>query len=91
MAYGLVIYGNTGNVRLSTEDRQVRYIGTYSGTVSAGSSANVTVSGMTDDGTRGLNQIDVSGYGTLSIHSNKFTVTNSTANSLTYKVQVFRI
>ena len=91
MAYGLMIYGNNGNVRLSTEDRLVRYIGTFTGTVTANNTKNVTISGMADDGTWGLNELSPSQLVDVSIHSGYFKVTNPYSMSISYKVMVFRI
>lgn len=93
MAYGLQIWDASGNVRLDTSDREFRYVAFYTGSVSANSSANVSVSGLTNDGTWGLNETQGSNlFLELSIGSNQFTVANtSSSNSGTYNVQVFRI
>ena len=56
MAYGLNVWDASGNVRLDTSDREFRYVAFYTGSVSASSSTNVSVSGLTNDGTWGLNE-----------------------------------
>ena len=93
MAYGLQIWDASGNVRLDTSDREFRYVAFYTGSVSASSSTNVSVSGLTNDGTWGLNETQGSNlFLELSIGTNQFTVTNTNSfNSGTYNVQVFRI
>ena len=93
MAYGLQVWDANGNVRLDTSDREFRYVAFYTGSVSANSSANVSVSGLTNDGTWGLNETQGSNlYLELSIGTNQFTVTNTGSfSSGTYNVQVFRI
>jgi len=54
---------------------------------------NVSVSGLTNDGTWGLNETQGSNlFLDLSIGTNQFTVTNTDSNNAgTYNVQVFRI
>tara|TARA_R110000787_G_scaffold104873_1_gene212246 strand:- start:479 stop:760 length:282 start_codon:yes stop_codon:yes gene_type:complete len=93
MAYGLNVWDASGNVRLDTSDREFRYVAFYTGSVSASSSTNVSVSGLTNDGTWGLNETQGSNlFLELSIGTNQFTVTNTNSfNSGTYNVQVFRI
>lgn len=93
MAYGLNVWDASGNVRLDTSDREFRYVAFYTGSVSASSSTNVSVSGLTNDGTWGLNETQGSNlFLELSIGTNQFTVTNTDSfNSGTYNVQVFRI
>ena len=93
MAYGLKVYDASGNVRLDTTDREFRYISFHTGTVSASSSVNVSVSGMTNDGTWGLNETQGTNIDAeISMGTNQFTVTNNNSfNSATYNVQVFRI
>ena len=93
MAYGLNVWDASGNVRLDTSDREFRYVAFYTGSVSASSSTNVSVSGLTNNGTWGLNETQGSNlFLELSIGTNQFTVTNTNSfNSGTYNVQVFRI
>ena len=93
MAYGLNVWDASGNVRLDTSNREFRYVAFYTGSVSASSSTNVSVSGLTNDGTWGLNETQGSNlFLELSIGTNQFTVTNTDSfNSGTYNVQVFRI
>ncbi len=93
MAYGLKVYDASSNIRLDTTDREFRYVAFYTGSVAASSSTNVSVSGLTNDGTWGLNETQGSNlFLELSIGTNQFTVTNTdSTNSGTYNVQVFRI
>ena len=93
MAYGLKVWDSNQNIRLDTTDREFRYVAFYTGSVSASSSTNVSVSGLTNDGTWGLNETQGSNlFLELSIGTNQFTVTNTDSfNSGTYNVQVFRI
>tara|TARA_B110000285_G_C15024793_1_gene563555 strand:- start:916 stop:1197 length:282 start_codon:yes stop_codon:yes gene_type:complete len=93
MAYGLKVWDSSNNIRLDTSDREFRYVAFYTGSVSASSSTNVSVSGLTNDGTWGLNETQGSNlFLELSIGTNQFTVTNTNSfNSGTYNVQVFRI
>jgi len=93
MAYGLQIWDSSGNVRLDTSDRECRYVGFFTGSVGAGSSVTVTVSGMATDGTWGLNELAYSNfYVSVSMGSGQFVISNSDQyNSHDYKVQVFRI
>ena len=62
MAYGLQIWDSSGNVRLDTSDRECRYVGFFTGSVSSSSSVAVTVSGMATDGTWGLNELAYSNF-----------------------------
>jgi len=93
MAYGLKVYDASSNIRLDTTDREFRYVAFYTGSVSASSSTNVSVSGLTNDGTWGLNETQGSNlFLELSIGTNQFTVNNTdSTNAGTYNVQVFRI
>jgi hypothetical protein len=93
MAYGLKVYDASSNIRLDTTDREFRYVAFYTGSVAASASTTVSVSGLTNDGTWGLNETQGSNlYLDLSIGTNQFTVTNTNGfNSGTYNVQVFRI
>ena len=93
MAYGLKVWDSSNNIRLDSSDREFRYVAFYTGSVSASSSTNVSVSGLTNDGTWGLNETQGSNlFLELSIGTNQFTVTNTNSfNSGTYNVQVFRI
>ena len=93
MAYGLQIWDASGNVRLDTSDRECRYVGFFTGSVSSSSSVAVTVSGMATDGTWGLNELAYSNfYVSVSMGSGQFVISNADQyNSHDYKVQVFRI
>ena len=59
MAYGLKVYDASFNIRLDTTDREFRYVAFYTGSVSASSSTNVSVSGLTNDGTHTHTQTGV--------------------------------
>jgi|TARA_R110000744_G_scaffold287339_1_gene398503 hypothetical protein len=93
MAYGLQIWDSSGNVRLDTSDRECRYVGFFTGSVGPSSSVTVTVSGMANDGTWGLNELAYSNfYVSVSMGSGQFVISNADQyNSHDYKVQVFRI
>ena len=93
MAYGLRVWDANGNVRLDTTDREFRYVSAYAGTLAAGSSQNIPVSGLQNDGTWGLNETQGTNniYIKLSIGTNLFTVTNNGLTSASYYVQVFGI
>jgi hypothetical protein len=94
MAYGLKVFDATGNnVRLDTTDRMIRFVAYYTGTTAASSTTTISVSGMTNDGTWGLND-DYYGnlFAALAIGSGQFTHTNSSSTqSVPYKIQVFKI
>jgi hypothetical protein len=93
MPYGLKVFDSTGNnVRLDTTDRIIRFVAFYTGTTAANSTTTISVSGMTNDGTWGLND-DAYGniYAALAIGSGQFTHTNSSSISVAYKIQVFKI
>lgn len=93
MAYGLKIYDASGNIRLDTTDRECRYVGLFTGSVGSSSSVTVTVSGMSTNGTWGLNELAYSNfYVSVSMGSGQFVVSNADQyNSHDYEVQVFRI
>lgn len=93
MAYGLKIWDANGNVRLDTTDRQFRYVAYYSGTVPNNSTVTINVSGMTNNGTWGLNETNGSNLALkISMGSNQFTLTNTAGlGAAPYKVQVFQI
>lgn len=55
MAYGLQIFNAAGQIRLDTTDRTVRMYASYTGTLTSGNIITISVPGMTDDGTWGLN------------------------------------
>ena len=55
MAYGLQIFNSSGQIRLDTTDRTVRMYASYTGTLTIGNIITISVPGMTDDGTWGLN------------------------------------
>tara|TARA_R110002153_G_scaffold105017_2_gene243219 strand:+ start:181 stop:462 length:282 start_codon:yes stop_codon:yes gene_type:complete len=93
MAYGLQIWDASGNVRMDTTDREVRFVAYYTGSTAANSSTTISVAGLSNDGTWGLND---TAYGnvdaSLSIGSGEFTHTNSNSfNAVNYSIQVFRI
>ena len=90
--YGFKVWDANGNVRLDTSNREFRYVAFYTGTVSANSSLNVTVSGMTNDGTWGLNETQGSSLDLeIGMGTNKFTLTNNSSSSAAnYNVQVFK-
>jgi hypothetical protein len=92
MAYGLKVYDASGNVRLDTTDREFRYVADYSGLLAANSTVNVTVTGLSTDGTWGVNEqghtiMDID----ISISTNTLTVENTSSYSRPWSVQVFRI
>jgi hypothetical protein len=93
MAYGLKVYDASGNVRLDTTDRECRYVGFYTGSVASSSTSNIAVTGMSNDGTWGINELSYSNFFlSIAFTSSGFSVTNSNNSSAyTYKVQVFRI
>lgn len=93
MAYGLKIYDASGNIRLDTTDRECRFVGLYTGSVAASSTSNISVTGMSNDGTWGINELSYSNfYLSIAFTSSGFSVTNSnTFNAYSYIVQVFRI
>jgi len=93
VAYGLRVWDANGNIRLDTADRECRFVAFYTGAVAAGSAVTVPVSGMSTDGTWGLNELGTENFDvSLSLLSGEFRLTNS-SNYQThpYKVQVFRI
>jgi len=93
MAYGLKVYDASGNVRLDTTDREFRYVAFYSGSLSANTTLNITVAGLSTDGTWGLNEEGDFGFNIdVSFSTNTLTVTNNNQyNAYPYYVQVFRI
>lgn len=94
MAYGLKIFAPNGSdVRLDTTDREIRFVAYYSGTTAASSTTTITVSGMSSDGTWGLNDTAYNNLtASLAIGSGQFTHTNSNAlQAAPYTIQVFRI
>jgi hypothetical protein len=93
MAYGLKVYDANGNVRLDTNDREFRYVANYSGNLAAGATANITVSGLSTDGTWGVNEQGLVNFSLdVSISTNTLTVENiDSFNSRPYYIQVFRI
>ena len=90
MSFGLKIYDESGNPRLDVADRQIRFIGLYTGTLTMGTPVEVTVPGMTNDGTWGINELSAINYTDISIGQGKFTL-NSAMPQTNYRVQVFRI
>jgi len=94
MAYGLRLWAANGtDIRLDTTDREIRFVAYYTGTTAASATTTITVSGMSSDGTWGLNDTAYSNlYASLAIGSGQFTHTNSdTFHSAPYSIQVFRI
>jgi len=92
MAYGLNVWDASGNVRLDTTDREVRFVALYTGTTAGNSTTTITVSGMSNDGTWGLNdRITVNYTGRLEMGTNLFKHVNTGSSSLAYEVEVFRV
>jgi len=93
MAYGLKVYDASGNVRLDTTDREFRYVADYSGNLAAGTTTNITVTGLSNDGTWGVNeQGNFSWHLDISISTNTLTVESTASSGSTpYYIQVFRI
>ena len=93
MAYGLKVYDASGNVRLDTTDREFRYVANYSGNLAANTTTNITVSGLSTDGTWGVNEQGLVNFDLdVSISTNTLTVENTNSSySRPYYIQVFRI
>lgn len=93
MAYGLRVRDANGNIRLDITDRECRFVGLYTGSVASGATTNIPVTGMSNDGTWGINELSYSNlYMNLDFTSTGFSVENTnTNNTLNYVVQVFRI
>lgn len=54
MAYGLELYDAAGNPTLTIQDRVGFFTGKLTGTVGAGATVNITVSGVTSTNTKAL-------------------------------------
>ena len=92
MAYGLQVWSANGSVRMDTADREFRYVVFFTGNLGAGSSRNITVAGLTNDGTWGLNETQGSEmFIRIRIRTGYFRLTNNGPSAKAYKVQVFRI
>jgi hypothetical protein len=93
MAYGLQVWNSNGVIRLDTTDREFRYVAQYTGSISANSTITITLTGLSTDGTWGINEQSEYGFSTnVSIGTNTITVQNTnTYQSSTYSIQVFRI
>ncbi len=90
MSFGLKIYDESGNTRLDVADRQIRFLGTYRGTLTYGTPAEILIPGMTNDGTWGINILNVRATTDIRIGEGKVEL-DSTFPSSSYAVQVFRI
>jgi len=92
MAYGLRVWDSSGNVRVDTTDRQMRFVALYTGSTSGNATTTITVTGMSNDGTWGLNdRITENRAGRLEMGTNVFRHVNTGSSSLSYKVEVFRV
>ena len=91
MSFGLKIYDESGNTRLDVADRQIRFVGFYSGTVNASSPVTISVPGLKSDGTWGLNEISAVTSCDISISNDELNVTTAVTTNIGYKVQVFKI
>ena len=90
MTYGLKVYDEFGNTRLDVADRQIRFLGTYSGTITYGTPVEILIPGMTNDGTWGINILNTRATTDIRIGEGKVELESTFLNS-NYNVQVFRI
>lgn len=92
MAYGLKVFDGFGAARLDTTDREFRYVALYNGILNASSSVTINVTGLSTDGTWGLNEQGNFGVGlSLTYTNGSFTITNASTDQRGWVVQVFRI
>ena len=102
MAYGLKVLNASGDVRLDTSDRMIRYHSVVSGTITQSSSPiSVYVAGIQNNGTWGVsNDVPLSGsYSSSDDVKVEFGATNyltltiqhSYTGDFAYRIQIFRI
>ena len=102
MAYGLQIFDSSGNIRLDTSDRFIRYHSTLSGTITqATSPLTLSVSGIANNGSWGFsNDIPLDGnYSSTddvrvefgAVGNLTLTIQHSNSGDFAYRIQVFRI
>lgn len=94
MAYGLETYSATGQLRVGQQSRLVRYVATYTGTISS-ATLNVTVPNLVDDGTWGIvcsaTDLGSNTYIGAYIYNGYFQIVSSYPNeSFDYQVAIFR-
>lgn len=92
MSFGLKVYDESGNTRLDAADRQIRFIGMWTGTVHQGSPVTISVPGITNDGTWGVNsEGDAFASMDMAISENQITLSTNVPSGSIYRIQVFRI
>lgn len=94
MAYGLETYSATGQLRVGQQSRLVRYVASYTGTISA-ATQNITVPNLVDDGTWGIQasttdsgaNVFIGAY----IYNGYFQIVNNFAGTpFDYQIAIFR-
>lgn len=91
--YGLEIYNSSGTPVVTITDRLVRYVSYHSGVLDAGQSTLISIPGLTNDGTWGINSEGAQGtFVEITQYSGGIVAENiHPTASMDYNIQVFRL
>jgi hypothetical protein len=91
MSYGLEIYNSNGSLTLSSNSRMSRIHATYSYSLASNSSQDITVTGLSLDGTWAITVVSTSDRIPVVVKQvNNLHITNYWAIALSGEITVFR-